>query len=202
LALGHKGAVFVNIEWFGRTAHSAMPEQGDNAIYRACEAALTIRKLPLLAAEHPVLGLPTRNVGMLEGGQAPNTVPDRAWLSADVRTVPSMSNTRVIEQLRSLAGENSKLTVRYDLPAVWTDASNPFVTHCRSVLDNLGLPQTPFIGMPFFTDASVLVTMAPAPVVIVGPGEPTQAHKTDEWCLISDIHQAVSIYKHLMTTEG
>jgi succinyl-diaminopimelate desuccinylase len=177
-----------------------MPDQGDNAIYRACEAALRISKMPLFAAEHPVLGLPTRNVGMLEGGQAPNTVPDRAWLSADVRTVPSMNNSEVIEQLRSLAGENSHLTVRYDLPAVWTDSSDPFVSRCRSTLNDAGLPDTAFIGMPFFTDASVLVPMAPAPVVIVGPGEPTQAHKTDEWCPVSDIHQSVDIYRRLMTS--
>jgi succinyl-diaminopimelate desuccinylase len=175
-----------------------MPNEGDNAIYRACEAALKISKMPLFAPEHPVLGRPTKNVGMIKGGQAPNTVPDRAWLSADVRTVPLMNNSDVIEQLRALAGENSQLSVRYNLPAVWTDSSDPFVSRCRSALNDNGLPHTSFIGMPFFTDASVLVPMAPAPAVIVGPGEPTQAHKTDEWCPVSDIHEAVDIYKHLM----
>jgi succinyl-diaminopimelate desuccinylase len=111
-----------------------------------------------------------------------------------------MNNSEVIEQLRTIAGENSRLTVRYDLPAVWTDPSEPFVSHCRSTLNDAGLPQTNFIGMPFFTDASVLVQMAPAPVLIVGAGEPTQAHKTDEWCPISDIHQSVDIYTRLMTS--
>ena len=34
--------------------------------------------------------------------------------------------------------------------------------------------------------------------VILGPGEPGQAHQTDEWCSIARIVEAVEIYTRLM----
>jgi succinyl-diaminopimelate desuccinylase len=198
LALGHKGALFVGLEWQGKTAHSAMPEQGDNAVYRACEAALSIRDMRLVHVQHPVLGRPTRNVGMFNGGQAPNTVPDRAWLSADIRTVPGMNNADLIEQLRMLGGEKCELSVKYDFPAIWTDPYAPLAVQVGRILRSMGFDAEDPIGMPFFTDASVLAQIAPAPVVVIGPGEPTQAHKTDEWCSVSDIKSAVEIFSRLM----
>jgi succinyl-diaminopimelate desuccinylase len=30
--------------------------------------------------------------------------------------------------------------------------------------------------------------------VILGPGEPGQAHQTDEWCSVKQIHAGVEIY--------
>ncbi len=54
-------------------------------------------------------------------------------------------------------------------------------------------------AVPFNTDGSFL---APAyggiPTLILGPGDPTQAHQTDEWCSIARIDEAVSIYLELM----
>jgi succinyl-diaminopimelate desuccinylase len=51
----------------------------------------------------------------------------------------------------------------------------------------------------YFTDASVLTPAYDAPpTVILGPGEPTMAHQTDEYCRIDRIEQAVEIYRRLI----
>ncbi len=53
-------------------------------------------------------------------------------------------------------------------------------------------------GAAFFTDASVLApAMGGIPVLILGPGEPTMAHKTDEYRLVSNIEAAVGLYTEI-----
>jgi succinyl-diaminopimelate desuccinylase len=32
----------------------------------------------------------------------------------------------------------------------------------------------------------------------VGPGEPTLAHQTDEWCSLNRIEQSVDLFRNLM----
>ena len=50
-------------------------------------------------------------------------------------------------------------------------------------------------GVAYFTDASALtVAFGRPPTVILGPGEPEMAHKTDEYCYVSKIEAAAEAY--------
>ena len=50
-------------------------------------------------------------------------------------------------------------------------------------------------GASYFTDASVLTpAFGGVPTLVLGPGEAAMAHKTDEYCLVPRIHQAVELY--------
>ncbi|NVK33422.1 MAG: M20 family metallopeptidase [Rhodobacteraceae bacterium] len=201
IALGHKGAVFAFMRFAGQTAHSSKPHLGDNAVYKACECALRLRDLQF-NVRHPVLGSPTSNVGLIEGGHAPNAVPDRASLHVDVRTVPGMDHTAVLDLLKSRGGDQAVLEVVHDLPPVWTDEDDDFVAFCRSCCTVEGVNPGPAQGASFFTDAAVLLQFAPAPVVVVGPGQPDQAHVTDEWCSLEDIEAATRIYRRFIGSFG
>jgi succinyl-diaminopimelate desuccinylase len=51
----------------------------------------------------------------------------------------------------------------------------------------------------YFSDASVFVpAMGGCPTLILGPGEPAQAHQTDEWCSVERIVQAARIYEAMI----
>ncbi|MBX6167228.1 MAG: M20 family peptidase, partial [Thermobispora bispora] len=51
----------------------------------------------------------------------------------------------------------------------------------------------------YFTDASVLrPALGDPPTLICGPGEPDQAHVTDEHCRVSRIEEAVGIYRAVL----
>src|SRR5258708_7377455 len=54
LALGSKGAMRIEIETFGRMAHSAYPELGESAILKLLDILEDIRRVPL--PTHPILG--------------------------------------------------------------------------------------------------------------------------------------------------
>jgi len=36
------------------------------------------------------------------------------------------------------------------------------------------------------------------PAVILGPGEPTLAHQTDEWCSLTRLKQSTDLFRTLM----
>ncbi len=45
--------------------------------------------------------------------------------------------------------------------------------------------------VPYFTDASLLLpALGDPPCIILGPGEPSMAHQTDEYCLLSRLAEA------------
>jgi succinyl-diaminopimelate desuccinylase len=53
-------------------------------------------------------------------------------------------------------------------------------------------------GLTYFTDASILTpALGHPPTLILGPGEPGMAHKTDEWCRISAIETACEAYMEI-----
>ena len=53
-------------------------------------------------------------------------------------------------------------------------------------------------GATYFTDASSLQpALGNPPTILLGPGEPDMAHKTDEYCSISKIEAAVELYYEL-----
>ena len=57
-------------------AHSAYPELGDSAIEKLLNALDRLRKMEL--PNNPEVGPCTMNIGMIEGGRAPNVIPDKA----------------------------------------------------------------------------------------------------------------------------
>src|SRR5271166_3217911 len=75
LALASKGTLRVELTATGKMAHSAYPELGESAIEKLLDALEAIRKLELPV--HPTAGPSTLNIGMIEGGRAPNVIPDR-----------------------------------------------------------------------------------------------------------------------------
>jgi succinyl-diaminopimelate desuccinylase len=51
----------------------------------------------------------------------------------------------------------------------------------------------------YFSDASIFVpAMDGPPTLILGPGEPSLAHQTDEWCDVERVRQARAIYAEII----
>ena len=76
LALGSKGALRYEIVARGRMAHSAYPHLGESAIEKLLDALERVRRIPL--PHDPLLGASTLNIGTIQGGRAPNVIPDHA----------------------------------------------------------------------------------------------------------------------------
>jgi succinyl-diaminopimelate desuccinylase len=193
--IGHKGALWLKAGFKGKTAHGSMPEEGDNAVYKAARGLLRLEHHHFDIAKHHHLGLPTLNVGTVTGGLNVNSVPDQAVVGIDIRTTPGQKNDDIVRELASLMGEGVAFERIVDLGAVASDPQNAWISDVFDCCERLTGARVDPKGAPFFTDASELTpAMGYVPTLILGPGETAMAHKTDEYCLIPKIEQAVAIY--------
>lgn len=193
--VGHKGALWIEAKAVGVAAHGSMPEKGVNAIYKAAHAVKKLEAFDFDAALHPLLGSPTLNVGTIRGGININSVPDQALIGIDIRTIPNQSNQAVFEKLSSYLGEELELNRIIDVEGIATDPQNEWVQDVFSVVEPYLKERPVARGLTYFTDASVLTpALGNPPTLILGPGEPEMAHKTDESCSISKIEAASEAY--------
>ena len=197
--VGHKGALWLRAVAQGVTAHGSMPDKGVNAVMKVVRAVAKLDEFGFNAAPHPVLGGPTLNVGNFHGGLNVNSVPDRAEVGLDIRTVPGQRHADVVAAIESVLGPDLAIEAMVDVGAIWTDPQHPWARDVFAVMaDVLGsAPQVR--GATYFTDGAPLApALGDAPAIVLGPGEPHMAHQTDEYCLVSRIDQAVEAYGRII----
>lgn len=199
--LGHKGTLWLTASAQGVSAHGSRPELGRNAIAALAAAAVRVHDYD----DWPVSrthGRSTVNVGTFHAGVQPNLVPDYAEMQLDVRTVPGFTADDAVRVLAQLCGDEVTLTRIMDLPGVDTDPDTPGVAAAREILAP-GSSSEPDEYATYFTDASVLAGLLGDPrVVIFGPGDPDQAHVTDETCSAGLIEAATDSLHALLRMES
>ncbi|HUP30884.1 MAG TPA: M20 family metallopeptidase [Usitatibacter sp.] len=198
--VGHKGLAWFEVETRGVTAHGSMPEVGENAIVKMADVIHDLQHFRFPVESHPTMGKPTLNVGTIRGGLNTNSVPDEARITVDTRTVPGIEHAHLCQSLQALLAPRGA-TVRkiVDTPSLYTPPDNEWVQQVFEIC-------TPFLGerpqprtITFSTDGADLSRgYGGPPTVIVGPGEPTLAHQTDEWCSLERTRQSVELFSTLM----
>ena len=197
--VGHKGALWLEARTTGVTAHGSMPERGDNAIYKAVRAVDALRDFDFAIEAHHLMGRPTLNVGTLHGGINVNSVPDRATIGIDIRTIPGQGHGRVRSQLQQALGDAVEITPIVDVEAIYSDPAGPWMQQVFAVAQRQLGERPEARSATYFTDAAVLnAVYRDVPICVLGPGEPQLAHQTDEYCLVDRVEQSVSIYTELI----
>jgi succinyl-diaminopimelate desuccinylase len=193
--VGHKGALWIEAQVKGVSAHGSMPEKGVNAIYRAARALVQLEAFRFGIPPHPLLGSPSLNVGTIAGGTNINLVPDRTTIGIDIRTVPGQDEEATLKSMQAILGKDSEVKKILSVGGIATDPQNEWVQQVFDIV-------APFLGnrpvpraATYFTDASLLTpAFGHPPTILLGPGEPEMAHKTDEFCHISKMEQAAEVY--------
>ncbi len=197
--VGHKGGLYLIARTSGVTAHSSMPELGDNAIYKAARAITKIEELHFNVEKDNLLGYPTINVGKIDGGLNLNSVPDSAEFTIDVRSTTKLENEVAFKILQDTLGEEVILKKLVDLNAISTSENHPFLDLVSEICTFDYKQQGIKKSASFLTDASVLTPwLNYPPTIILGPGEPEMAHQTDEYCFVDKINEAVRLYKEII----
>jgi len=172
LALASKGALQVELVAHGKMAHSAYPELGESAIDKLVEALhrLHAMKLP----EGADVGPCTKNVGLIQGGRAPNVIPDFAKANLFYRLVgPADALRREITETVGALAE-----VRFT-------RETPFLR--LRTLDGL-----PTMVAAFTTDVPSLTNWGEP--LLFGPGSIHVAHTEGEFVEKAQLLEAVEIY--------
>lgn len=193
--IAHKGSVRFRAVTRGKTAHASMPELGINAIHKAADAVKVLQAFDFHHAPHQLLGSPTLNIGNITGGENVNSVPDFTAMGIDIRFLPDQSADEIHLQLQKALGPEVEVERIEEARSIATPAENAWIQDVFGIMSTTLSEQIEPRGVAYFTDASAL---APAfghpPTVILGPGEASQAHQTDEYCFMPRIEQAADAY--------
>lgn len=172
VAIASKGALRVELTATGRMAHSAYPELGESAIDKMIDALHRLRTMKLPC--DPEVGPCTLNIGYIEGGRAPNVIPDKARALLLYRLVGASEQMR--EEIVSAVGQLVRVEFTLEIPFV----------RLRS-----------FEGLPtmvaaFTTDIPALSNWGQP--LLVGPGSILVAHTDGEYVEKKQLHDAVELY--------
>ncbi len=172
MALASKGTLRVEITASGKMAHSAHPELGESAIDKLVTALDRLRKMEL--PRDAEFGPCTMNIGVIEGGRAPNVVPDYAKAHLLYRLVGSAETLRrqITDAVAGLARADFVLEI-------------PF-TKLETV------PGISTMVASFTTDIPALSRWGTP--LLLGPGSIHVAHTDREFISKKQLHEAVDLY--------
>jgi acetylornithine deacetylase len=172
IALASKGTLRVEVTAQGRMAHSAYPELGESAIDKLLDSLSRLRAMPL--PSDPVIGPCTLNIGLIEGGRAPNVIPDYAHADLLYRLIGPSDDLR--RQILANAGDRVSVTFPLEIPFL----------RLRTV-DGL-----PTMIAAFTTDVPFLTNWGEP--VLVGPGSIQVAHTEGEYLEKQQLADAIDLY--------
>jgi acetylornithine deacetylase len=201
VATASKGVLRWEIQCHGKAAHSSKPHLGVNAIANMARAILALEEdsEKLRTVVHPLLGAATLSVGLIQGGQGINVVPELCTIHLDRRLLPAQEIPAVLDYYRGLLSSIpgiSFLPPMLEDGAMETSCDSEIVQTALRTSRTLGLSHEP-VGVPFGTDASKF-SRAGIPSIICGPGNIDQAHAADEFIECIQVEQAAEFYRNLM----
>lgn len=175
VALASKGTLRVELIAEGKMAHSAYPELGDSAVDKLVEALYRLKKMHLPYSED--MGPSTMNIGVIEGGRAPNVISDHARAQILIRLVGPSDDIRrnILDSLRGLVKVEFPLEV-------------PFARLHT-------IPGLPTMVAAFTTDIPKLSNWGVP--LLIGPGSIHVAHTENEFIEKEQLMQAVGIYTRI-----
>jgi len=177
LALGSKGALRYEIIARGKMAHSAYPHLGESAIEKLLDALERIRRVPM--PSDPVLGASTLNIGTIQGGRAPNVIPDHARAEVFIRLVDDGDSLRAA--VTQASGALAEAVEVLAIPALHLGAVDGFETTVVSYTTDIPAFNGTW-GRPF----------------LLGPGSIHYAHTDEERIPKSELTASVGLYQKLV----
>jgi len=156
--------------------------------------------------EHPLCGRPTVNAALIEGGSAPNVVPDRCTIDVDRRTVPGEADPdAVLAPFRALAEDlrradpdiDVRVEIREWTPPAETGAGSEIAAAIRRAATQQRRTPPIDAGFTGITDARFYINEASIPTVIFGPGSLTVAHTANEWIDVDELVTGARIYARI-----
>lgn len=170
-----KGVVVFELKAKGVAAHSAYPEAGYSAVHQLIQDLHQLQQLSWPKSND--LGETTCNIGIIQGGKAPNVIADEASARCCVRA--SVRADEIVKLIKSVIHPHTTMTL--------LSCSNP---QYLKVVEEM---ETCVVA--FGSDVPYLRAIAEP--LLVGPGSILDAHTIHEQVEIEDLHKAVELYLKL-----
>ena len=182
--LGCIGSMNAEVRVTGKSAHSARPWLGVNAIERASRWLAEITRFPTTPVE--VEGIEYREtlqVTTLKAGRARNVVPDELVANLNYRFPPNRALADAEARLRALVPQDFEFRI--------ADRAAPgrVCADDAEVKDFIARFRSKVSGKQGWTDVAQF-TAAGVAAFNFGPGVPELAHQQDESCELANLERA------------
>ena len=200
-----KGVIDYSVTAIGKQAHSSQPENGINAVDQLVDFASQVR--PLMASfnqVNPILGKLTHVQSVFQGGQQVNSVPAKAVIKGNIRTIPEYPNQVIFDALNQLVDRLNqqpqhqlKLQFSYPEEAMSGSKDSALVKLIGKVHEELLASPVRPAGQTSASDGSeFLHAKGKFDIALIGPGNDSK-HQTDEYVDLTAFYQASRFYQQL-----
>jgi len=193
-----KGYCLAEITVRGREAHSAYPQVGASAIFRAARLISRVQQIAedMKSERHDNFDPPytTINVGLIRGGTAKNVIAGECRFTLEWRPIPGQPSRQalnlVTQAIADLQEEEPEFSCDIDAgrfdESFETDSGSELV----QFLEQASLNSSGTVA--FGTEAPSMIAMG-AEAVVFGPGDIRVAHRTGEFVPKEDLNKCVEI---------
>lgn len=205
IVYAHKGSINYTVKSTGKNAHSSMPEFGVNAIDNLLLFYNEVEKfVKSIDATNEILGDFIHNVTVIDGGNQVNSIPEKAQLQGNIRSIPEMDNetvkqvlVKIINKLNKQENVNLELIFDYDKQPVFSDKNSDLVNVAKRVASDIVKEEIPLLGISGTTDAAEFTKAKKSfPVIIFGPGNETP-HQVNENVPVENYLEMIDVYKRI-----
>ena len=202
--VAHKGSLRPTVRVHGEAAHSASPDLGENAIFKAgiVLGLIEAEHRRLRESHHDLLGSPSLTVTRLTGGHADNVVPYQCDIGIDRRMIPGETEEAAIAGIEALLKRaHDEHAVRAEIVSfkpvtggpTETDVDHPIVLASLAAGERHGCELQ---GPQGFQGGCDLVHFRSigAQGTVIGPGDIGVAHKPDEFVPKDELVRSSLIY--------
>lgn len=190
---GCQGTIRIDLTTEGTAAHSARAWMGHNAIHDLAPVLATLAAYR--SEEIEVEGLTYReglNAVSIGGGTASNVIPPAATVQINYRYAPDKSVDEAIARLRDwFPGYSFEVTDAS--PAARPGLHLPLAQQFVAAIGEAARPKYGWTDVSRFSALGV-------PAVNYGPGDPSMAHRDDEFCPVHDLEKCAAGLSRWLTT--
>lgn len=195
-----KGYCLADFTVCGREGHSAHPQLGASAIFRAARLIRRIERVAELLQneQHAAFNPPytTINVGLIRGGTAKNVLAGECHFTLEWRPVPGRPTDRVLEliqhELADLCAADADFECQIEVlrldGGMETRLDSPLVLMMEAATGKTAGT------VAFGTEAPQIMQLG-AETVVFGPGDIREAHRTGEFVPADELERCVTVLR-------
>jgi len=190
--VGCVGSLHATVTFEGKSAHSARPWQGKNAIHAAGSllAELDARGRRDVQVEGFTYA-EVMSATLAKGGRARNVVPDHFELNLNYRFAPGKSLGAAQDDVLAQVAGRARVVFTDLAPSGRVGANSPFVQRLIALSGRPAQAKQAWTDVARFSERGVVA-------VNFGPGETAQAHQRDESASVAALGAAFDVLSRLL----
>lgn len=219
LFIKQQGSMWFRVTVEGLAAHGGTRYEGVSAIEKTWEihqGILALEKKRNASVNDPLyshiaIPLPI-NVGKIQGGSWPSSVPDLVTLEGRIGVGPHENMDNVKKELADCLDQvcstddwlkNHPVKLEF-FGAQWVpnavDSHHPFVKEIEENFEAIYQRKIKIEAAPWGTDGGLLGRVGNIPTLVIGPGETKVAHYPNEYIEIKEVIQAAKLFALTLST--